>query len=73
MNGIEALAEIRNINPTVPILLSSGYSESEMRRRSDGLRVTGFVQKPFTAKDLRDKVAFHLRTPTMAARGQNLS
>jgi DNA-binding response OmpR family regulator len=67
------MAQIRNIDPTVPILLCSGYSENEMRRLSEGLPVDGFVQKPFTAKSLRDKVAFHLRAPQSEVRSQNVS
>jgi PAS domain S-box-containing protein len=73
MSGIEALARIREIDPSVPVLLSSGYSETEMRRRSEGLPVAGFVQKPFTAKALRDKLALHLRAPQSAAYSQNVS
>jgi PAS domain S-box-containing protein len=68
MSGIAALAEIRAMNRDVPILLASGYSENEMRKRSEGLLVQGFVQKPFTAKSLRDKVAFHIRTAPSPAR-----
>jgi PAS domain S-box-containing protein len=60
MSGIEALAQIRAFNDKVPILLCSGYSEVEMRSRAEGLLVHGFLQKPFTAKSLREKVTFHL-------------
>jgi CheY-like chemotaxis protein len=73
MSGTEVLPRLREINPTVPILLCSGYSETEMRRRSEGLTVTGFVQKPFTAKGLREKVALYLRAPQSTARSQNVS
>ena len=62
LSGTDVLGEIRLVNQHVPVLLCSGYSETEMRKRSEGLTVTGFVQKPFTAKSLREKVAFHLRT-----------
>ncbi len=72
MDGLETLAQIRTINPSVPILLSSGYSEIEMRRRAEGLPVTGFLQKPYTAKDLREKVGFYLRKAHGAARSQNV-
>ena len=70
MSGIEALAEIRALNAAVPILLCSGYSEVEMRKRAAGLAVEGFVQKPFTAKTLRDKVALHLRNAERARRSE---
>jgi PAS domain S-box-containing protein len=71
VSGIEALGEIRALNKKVPILLCSGYSESEMRKRSEGLPVSGFLQKPFTAKDIREKVAFHLRAAQSPLRSQS--
>jgi CheY-like chemotaxis protein len=73
MGGLETLAQIREINPAVPILLSSGYSEIEMRRRAEGLPVTGFLQKPYTSKDLREKVGFYIRKAQGAARSQNVT
>jgi PAS domain S-box-containing protein len=72
MGGLETLARIRAINTAIPILLSSGYSEIEMRRRAEGLPVTGFLQKPYTTKDFREKVGFHLRKAQGAA-GQNVT
>ncbi|HLH20266.1 MAG TPA: response regulator [Bryobacteraceae bacterium] len=62
MSGLETLAELRVLDRDVPVLLASGYSEAVMRQRSEGLSVSGFVQKPFTSKILREKVALHLRT-----------
>ncbi len=72
MSGIDAVTEIRAVNPNLPILLCSGYSEVEMRKRSEGLAVSGFVQKPFTAKSLREKVAFHLRATHSTLRSQTV-
>jgi len=71
MSGIEALVEIRCLNRSVPILLCSGYSEAEMRKRSEGLMVSGFVKKPFSSKSLRDKVAFYLRSSERALRSHS--
>jgi PAS domain S-box-containing protein len=71
MSGIETLVEIRELNRSVPILLCSGYSEAEMRKRSEGLAVSGFVKKPFSSKSLRDNVAFHLRNPERAFRNHS--
>ncbi len=62
MSGFETLAEMRVLDAEVPVLLASGYGEAVMRQRSEGLSVAGFVQKPFTSKILREKVAMHLRT-----------
>ena len=61
MDGIATLSAIRALDSEVPILLCSGYSELEMRRRSEGLAISGFIQKPYAARELRDYVAHHLR------------
>jgi PAS domain S-box-containing protein len=73
MGGLETLAQIRVIDRAIPILLSSGYSEIEMRRRAEGLPVTGFLQKPYTAKEFREKVTLYLRKAQMASRSQNVT
>jgi PAS domain S-box-containing protein len=61
MSGPEVLAQVLAIDGEVPILLCSGYSETEMRKRAEGLAVSGFVQKPFTAGGLCHTVASHMR------------
>jgi PAS domain S-box-containing protein len=52
MNGEEAFRELRRINPGVRVILSSGYSEQEIAGRFAGKGLAGFIQKPFTIKDL---------------------
>jgi PAS domain S-box-containing protein len=53
MSGKEALPVLRAIRSDVPIVLVSGYSENEMRPLFSGDRLVGFLQKPFTTKQLR--------------------
>jgi CheY-like chemotaxis protein len=48
--------EIRRTKPGVRVLASSGYTESEGRRRLKGLEITGFIQKPYTAAQLKNAV-----------------
>ncbi len=52
MGGEEALRQIHSIRPDVPVVLTSGFSESEAVRRFAGKRLAGFLQKPFTAQQL---------------------
>ncbi len=52
MGGREAAAALRALRPGLPVVLMSGYSVSEVRLRSAGLGITGFVQKPFNGLDL---------------------
>jgi PAS domain S-box-containing protein len=56
MSGEEALDRMRAIDPEVPIILSSGYSEMEATRRFAGRDLAGFLQKPYTAAQLAAKV-----------------
>jgi two-component system, cell cycle sensor histidine kinase and response regulator CckA len=52
LNGDAMIAALREIRPGIPILISSGYSESEARQRltaSDGLE---FLQKPYGSLEL---------------------
>ncbi|MDJ0787716.1 MAG: response regulator [Myxococcota bacterium] len=52
MSGGETLDALRARAPTLPILLSSGYSSPEVRDRADVGKADGFVQKPYRQTDL---------------------
>ena len=56
MSGEEALPELRRIRPEVRVLVSSGYSEAEAMTVFQGQQVSGFIQKPYTAALLGEKV-----------------
>jgi PAS domain S-box-containing protein len=56
MHGEEVLRAIREIRQDVPVVLSSGYTESEALARFDDLNLAGFLQKPYTATDLASKI-----------------
>lgn len=72
MNGIEALREIHQIRPDQPVLLVSGYGESELFARladhrdlkdGDGRRfgrLIRFLEKPFSTSQFREAVAASL-------------
>ncbi|HEV3198703.1 MAG TPA: PAS domain S-box protein [Bryobacteraceae bacterium] len=56
MNGEEALRNMQMINPRVRVLLTSGYNEVEAVQRFSGKGLAGFIQKPYTAAALAEKV-----------------
>jgi PAS domain S-box-containing protein len=56
MNGEECLRRLRSIKPDVPVLLSSGFSETEAARRFQSAGVATFLQKPYTALHLGELV-----------------
>ncbi|MGE0355017.1 MAG: response regulator, partial [Gemmatimonadales bacterium] len=58
LTGEELLRQIRDLRPGIPVVLSSGHSESEIRRRFADLGVDAVVPKPF----LPDELVAQLKT-----------
>jgi PAS domain S-box-containing protein len=56
MSGEEALDQIRAIRPDVPVIGSSGYSESVAKERFGSKGLAAFLQKPYSAQVLADRV-----------------
>jgi signal transduction histidine kinase/ActR/RegA family two-component response regulator len=52
MDGVGALREMSKIRPDVKVILTSGYSEREVRLQLRNTTVAGFIQKPYHPKDL---------------------
>ena len=48
MDGREAFLAIRELHPSLPIVLSSGYNEQESVQEFLGRDLAGFIQKPYT-------------------------
>ncbi len=61
MNGEETFREIRRLRADVPVILSSGYNEIEATRRFTAKGLAGFLQKPFTPKELSQKLSLALK------------
>jgi PAS domain S-box-containing protein len=56
MGGDEALKQIHAIRSDIPVILSSGFSETEALDRFEHRGLAGFLQKPYTASVLARKV-----------------
>ncbi len=56
MSGEETLQRLQAIRPDVPVILTSGYNQLEAIRRFSGKSLAGFIQKPYTAAELAEKV-----------------
>ena len=65
MSGEEAFRRLKEIQPNVKVLLSSGYNESEAIRRFSGKGLAGFIQKPYSSAALSQKVAAILKSPAL--------
>ena len=57
LDGAAAFEALRAIRSDALVLLMSGYNEQEVTQRFVGRGLTGFLQKPFTANELYDKLA----------------
>ncbi len=56
LGGRETLAEIRKLRPDLPVILSSGYDEDEVVGNIGKLEVSGFIQKPYGAAALIERL-----------------
>jgi PAS domain S-box-containing protein len=57
MNGRQALQKARTAGHNLPVIVFSGYSELEVAREFEGLRISSFLQKPFSSSRLVAEVA----------------
>ncbi len=62
MSGEETLVRLKSIRTNIPIVLSSGYNEAEATRKFTDKGLAGFVQKPYTAVGLAEKVKIALES-----------
>ncbi|HUB68653.1 MAG TPA: response regulator [Candidatus Methylacidiphilales bacterium] len=56
-SGIEALREIRKIDPAVAVVILTGYSTRFAAEESLRLGAVDYVNKPFVASDLKKRIA----------------
>jgi signal transduction histidine kinase/CheY-like chemotaxis protein len=63
MNGEETFRILKQINPQIPVILSSGYNEQEILTRFIGKGLAGFLQKPFRSADVYAKLRESLHSP----------
>ncbi len=54
LDGEETFHELRRIDPNVRVVMSSGYTESEIIPRFAGMPLAGFLQKPYSTAALMD-------------------
>ncbi len=60
MNGAETLEALVAINPDVRVILTSGYSETEIADKSHFEQLAGYLQKPYSLATLTDEISRHL-------------
>lgn len=55
-SGLEVFAALKEIDPSVRAILSSGMLDNESRERALALGIRDFAGKPYTARELAEKV-----------------
>jgi len=56
LDGAACFSQLKNINPDVRVLLSSGYNEQDATNRFVGKGLAGFIQKPYSADAFAKKL-----------------
>ena len=56
MNGVEIYPLLKNIQPNVKVLLTSGYMGDHSEKGLSSIGFDGFLQKPFDFKQLSEKI-----------------
>jgi len=57
MDGAQAFSELRRINPSVRVVLASGYSEDDVAARFAGKGLDGVLPKPYTLNKLKEVIS----------------
>jgi len=66
MGGEETFQRLKEIDPTVKVVMSSGYSESEISAQFAGRGLAGFVQKPYKVDALLAALNQHAKKAHLA-------
>ncbi len=61
MDGDEAFRVMRKLRKDIPVIISSGYSELEILGRFADEHPDGFIQKPYSAEELKNKIHLVLK------------
>jgi len=69
MDGSEVFSELRMINPQVPVVLSSGFTEQDKLKWMLGKGLRGFIPKPYT----KQKLLLQIRSTLDAMKGERRS
>lgn len=56
MDGVTLLAKVNQLTPKIPVVMITGYGESELEEKCRKNGAAGFLKKPFTVQSLLDLV-----------------
>lgn len=61
MNGFDAIAEIRSLGYTLPIIALTANANEDEKKRIIALGGNDYITKPFVPQELHDKIQEHLQ------------
>ncbi|BBO71535.1 hypothetical protein DSCA_54650 [Desulfosarcina alkanivorans] len=56
MGGRETVERLRSADASLPLLVASGFTESQAREKMGRARVDGYLKKPFRVEQLQEKI-----------------
>jgi CheY-like chemotaxis protein len=56
MDGEQCFRELKQLNPDIKVIMSSGFSEHEVTQKFMGKGLAGFIQKPYKLSDLKEAI-----------------
>jgi len=65
MSGLEMAKEIRKIDSTIPIIITSAHGESETLIEAIKIGVNGYILKPIDTEKLFETIAFYAKTKVL--------
>ena len=72
MTGIELLAELKTIDPQVPVIIITGYSSVDNAIEALRLGAADFIKKPYDAEELLHQLRLVLEASTLKKENQAL-
>jgi len=60
IGGKETFKRLKGINENAKVIMTSGYSESEVGHELKSLGLSGFIQKPYSYDKLMEVILKHL-------------
>ncbi len=61
MDGKETCSRLREIDPAIPVIISSGYSRKDVEKQFGESGISGFLSKPYRLSDLLDILCIALK------------
>jgi YesN/AraC family two-component response regulator len=56
MNGYQVLQEVERRHPGTPVIIMSAYSRNSVADRLEGLRFTGYLEKPLDLREVTEAI-----------------